>query len=228
MRVFVGFGYNDRDAWIETQVFPILKGMGFVVVHGKDMHGRELQPEVKARIDQSDAVIGFYTIRDGQGQADFNSHLWVRDELGYAAAKDKPIVIVQEEGARVPAGLLGDRQSIPLDQADRLPCVVELVEALGRRNIRRLKVDPEGDDLRRNIQRWRREPAFVVRYRTKDENGMESPYREGRLEMVDQGFYLNVADVPRRAYVEVDGVLDGTSRFNSGWVSADAVQVKVF
>ena len=31
MRVFVGFGYNERESWIETQVFPILQNMGFVV-----------------------------------------------------------------------------------------------------------------------------------------------------------------------------------------------------
>ena len=35
MKVFVGFGYNDQDHWIEEQVFPILRGMGFSVVDGK-------------------------------------------------------------------------------------------------------------------------------------------------------------------------------------------------
>ena len=40
MRVFVGYGYNDRDAWIETHVFPILRCAGFSIVHGKDMHGQ--------------------------------------------------------------------------------------------------------------------------------------------------------------------------------------------
>jgi hypothetical protein len=27
MKLFVGYGYNDRDQWIEEQVFPILQGM---------------------------------------------------------------------------------------------------------------------------------------------------------------------------------------------------------
>src|SRR5262249_23569121 len=58
MKVFVGFGYNDRDHWIEEQVFPILRGMGFTVVDGKDMHGEILQPEVQSRIEQSDAAKG--------------------------------------------------------------------------------------------------------------------------------------------------------------------------
>ena len=228
MKVFVGFGYNDRDYWIEEQVFPILRGMGFTVVDGKDMHGEILQPEVQSRIEQSDAAIGFFTIREGQGEADFNSHIWVRDEMVHANAKGKPIIPVKEEGGRVPDGLLGNRQYIPLRQDDRLACVVELVGALGRRNIRRLKLDPDGDQLRRNLQQWRRTPGFVIQYRTQDEEGLESPFRQGRLELVDQGFYLNVSDVPKRAYVEVEGVLNGATQCSSGWVSADAVLVKVF
>jgi hypothetical protein len=228
MRIFVGFGYNDRDQWIEDHVFPILRGMGFTVIDGKGIHGEVLQPEVKSRIEQSDAAIGFFTIREGQGEGDFNSHIWVRDEMVYASARGKPIIPVREEEARVPDGLLGNRQYIPLRQNDRLACVVELVGALGQRNIRRLKLDPEGDQLRRNLQQWRRTEGFVIRYRTQDEAGLESPYREGRLELVDQGFYLNVSDVPRRAYVEVEGVLNGATQLSSGWVSADAVQVKIF
>jgi hypothetical protein len=109
MKVFVGFGYNDRDQWIETQVFPILLGMGFTVVDGGDVHGQILQPAVETLIDQSDAAIGFFTIRDGQGDADFTSHIWVRDEMVYANAKGKPLIPIQEEGVKVPAG--SDRAS---------------------------------------------------------------------------------------------------------------------
>jgi hypothetical protein len=228
MKVFVGFGYNDRDQWIEEQVFPILRGMGFTVVDGKDMHGEILQPEVQSRIEQSDVAIGFFTIREGQGEADFNSHIWVRDEMVHANAKGKPLIPVKEQGAKVPDGLLGNRQYIPLRQDDRLACVVELVSALGQRNIRRLKLDPDGDELRRSLQQWRRTAGFVIQYRTQNEAGLESPYRLGRLELVDQGFYLNVSDVPNRAYIEVEGVLNGAIQFSSGWVSADAVQVKIF
>jgi len=227
MRVFVGFGYNERDQWIQDQVSPILRGLGFTVVSGKDMHGEELQDEVKSRIDQSDAVIGFFTIREGQGEADFTSHIWVRDETMYALARDKPIVLVREEGVRVPDGLFGDRQYVPYSATDRLACVVELVEALGTKNMRRVKLDPEEDALRRDLRRWRRDSSFVVRYHTQDQNGMESDYRDGRLELVDQGFYLNVSDIPKGGYLEVEGVLNGSTKFSSGWVSADAVTVKV-
>lgn len=87
MRVFVGFGYNERDNWVKVQVFPILECMGFVVVTGEDMHGDLLQPEVKRRIEQCDAVVGFLTIRNAEDNGEFNSHLWVQNELVYESQK---------------------------------------------------------------------------------------------------------------------------------------------
>ena len=227
MRVFVGYGYNARDKWIEDQVFPVLECMGFTVVHGKDLHGEVLQPGVTFRIDQSDAVIGFLTIRDGQGDADFTSHIWVKEELVYAVAKGKTIIPIKEEGVKVPDGLLGNRQYILLRQEDRLACVAEMARALGRRNIRRIRLEPEGDQLRRDLFQWRLNQGFSVRYRTLDENGVESPFQQGRLELVNQGFYLNAADVPKRAYIEIEGSLGGQTMFSSGWASADAVQVPI-
>jgi|SRR5687768_659513 len=228
MRVFVGFGYNDRDSWIESQVFPILQNMGFVVVDGKDLRGEILQDGVKSLIEQSDAVIGFLTIRDSTSTGDFNSHLWVQNELVYAVGLKKPIIPIREENVRVPDAILGNIQYIVLRQNDRLACVSDLVRALGRRNMRRIKLEPEDDDLRRDLLRWRVDQNFQIRYRTQDSTtGIESGQQTGRLEVVNYGFYLNVSDVPRKDYVEIEGVLNGQARFNSGWASADAVTVKI-
>ena len=227
MKVFVGYGYNDRDRWIEDRLFPILESAGLSVIHGKDMHGQELSPTVKTRIDQSDAAIGFFTLRDGQGDADFTSHIWVRDEIVHALAKGKVVIPVKEVGVKVPDGLIGNRQYIPLDQGDRLACVTEVMRALGQHNLRRVRLTPDDDALRKSIWKWRKEPAFEVRYRTQDHQGVESDWRTGRLETIDQGYYLNLAGAPRRALVEVEGVLNGAVQFSSGWVSADAVQISV-
>src|SRR5262249_33895124 len=181
----------------------------------------------KDQLDQSDAAVGFFTLREGQGQADYTSHIWVRDEMVYFTAKDKPVVPIVEENVKVPQGLLGDRQYIVLRQQDRLECVAELVQALGKRNIRRVKLKPESDLLRQNLHQWRRSPGFEIRYRTQDQTGFESAFRRGRLELVDQSFYLNVSDVPRPGFVEVEGLLNGAPQFSSGWASAVAVEVQV-
>jgi hypothetical protein len=38
MRIFIGYGYNARDAWIEKDVFPILEAMNMEILHGKEMY----------------------------------------------------------------------------------------------------------------------------------------------------------------------------------------------
>ena len=227
MKVFVGYGYNKRDQWIEDHVFTILSCLNFTVVHGKDLHGQTLQPAVKQQLEQAEAVIGFFTLREDQGDADFTSHIWVRDEIVHALAKDKTIIVLKEKGAKVPDGLIGNRQYIELDPDNRLAAVSELVRALGKKDMRRIRLEPSSDELTKSLWTWRNQPGFKLQYRTQDERGIESDFRQGRIEVINQGFYLNVAEVPRRAYVEVEGSLDGALRFSSGWVSADAVQVKI-
>lgn len=227
MRVFVGFGYNERDKWIEEQVFPVLRGIGFTVLDGKDLHGMVLQPEVQSRIEQSDVAVGFFTIRDGQGEADFNSHIWVRDEMVHANAIKKSIIPIMEENVKVPDGLLGNRQYVVLRQNDRLACVTELVRALGLKNFRRIKLEA-ADQLRQDLHQWRRSQDFEIRYRTQDAStGLISPDRTGRLEELEYGFYVNVADVPKGFLVEVEGLLAGVIKFSSAWSSADSVTVKI-
>lgn len=227
MRIFVGYGYNDRDKWIEDQVFPLLESVGFRITHGKGLHGQSLQEGVIERLDQCDAAVGFFTLREGQGDADFTSHIWVRDEMVHFKATNKPIVVIKEENVRLPEGLLGNVQYILLRQNDRLACVCEMVQALGRRNMHRLRLKPESTQLRRDIHQWRRDPAFLLRYKTQDANGLESQYRPGRLEEVDQSFYLNVLDVPRPGFIEIEGLLNGVSQFSSGWASAVAIEVSI-
>ena len=227
MKIFIGYGYNKRDGWIETHVFPILECMGFTLQHGKDMHGAALADGVKDRIEQCDAAIGFFTIRD-DAAGDFTSHIWVRDEMVYAFAKGKPVIPVREEQVKVPDGILGNVEYITLRQNDRLSCVTQVVRALGQRHMRRLKLEPQDSNLTKNLNKWRMDQNFKIRYRTQDYgSGYESQFKLGRLERFEEGFYVNVTDVPRRAYVEVEGVLNGEPKFNSGWASADAVSIKI-
>jgi hypothetical protein len=227
VKIFLGYGYNDRDRWIESFVAPILRCMDFDILDGKDMHGDTLQDGVKTRIDQADLLVGFLTLRVGQESAEFNSHIWVRDELAYAVGRGKPVYIVLEEEVKYPQGILGNRQYIPLKMDAQLECVTELVTALGRRSMLRLKLEPDDDDLRRNLFRWRREAGFMLRYRVQDGNGVESGHFNARMELINQAFYLTASNVYKDGMIEVEGLLDGQVRFDSGWISADAITVKI-
>jgi hypothetical protein len=42
MRVFIGYGYNERDRWVEDYVFPLIATMGCEISHGKAVYGGAL------------------------------------------------------------------------------------------------------------------------------------------------------------------------------------------
>jgi hypothetical protein len=226
MKVFVGYGYNERDQWIESDVLPILDAMGFDILHGKDMHGQELQDAVKRRIEQSEGLVGFCTLREAQAEADFNTHPWVRDEMVYALARNLPVVEVREEGVRNPAGIIGDRQRIQFKNENRLSCVRELVRALSRWNMRQIQLVTEDAAHAKELRQALRKPGFQIRYRTRLD-GVDSEHFSARLEAVLGGLYMNARGLPSTALVEVQALLDGQLLFSSDWESVDAVQVIV-
>lgn len=224
-RVFVGFGYNPRDQWIEDHVFPILKGLGLQVLHGKDMHGEVLQEGVKARIRQSDALIGFCTLREGHENEAFNTHIWVRDEMVFALGLGLPVLEIREDGVNDLAGIVGDRQRISLSQADRLACVAELVAAVSGWCMRKLQLVPD-QGREADVRNAVRNPLFVARYRTRI-NGVDSAHRQARVERVKGGIYMQALAVPDDALIEIEGLVNGQVVFSSDWESADAVQIRV-
>jgi hypothetical protein len=225
MRLFIGYGYNDRDGWIERDVFPILQAMSLDIVHGKDVYGDTLQDAVKERIDQSDALVGFCTLRAGQESAQFNSHIWVRDEMGYALAQAKPVVEVREKSVNNPPGLQGDRQRINLDPGDRLSCIAELVKVVSRWSMRRLLLVPLDQTQSRDIHKSLISGDLVVRYRCRV-RGVDSKPKEGRLERIDKGLYLNAIGLPDGSLIEIEGKNRGAVLFNTGWNSADVVRIE--
>src|SRR5258708_35412135 len=106
MRVFVGYGYNERDKWVEDYVFPLLVAFGCEVVHGKVVYGGALPDEVMKAIRSADAVIGFTTRREAIAEGQYRTHEWVVHELLTAHAQDPriPWVEVREEGVISPGG----------------------------------------------------------------------------------------------------------------------------
>lgn len=141
MRVFIGYGYNPRDRWVETYVIPIVRAFGCTVEHGKAVYGGALPEEVLRVIRASDAMIGFTTQRDhvgvdAAGQPLFTTHPWVIHELTAAMSQDPPIpfVEVREEGVADPGGMLAahDAQRIVYREETRADCLLGICLALER------------------------------------------------------------------------------------------------
>jgi len=87
MRIFVAYGYNDRDLWIERAIFPVIEAFGSECVHGKALHGTEIVPSVQKLIESCDAIIGFTTARPNETAG--VTHRWVTDELASALDETK-------------------------------------------------------------------------------------------------------------------------------------------
>ena len=138
IRVFVGYGYNARDAWIETLVIPFVKAFGCSVVHGKAVYGGVLPAEVLKVIQSSDAMIGFTTRRDPDpaNAGQFTTHPWVIQELTSALSQNPPIpwVEVRETGVTAPGGMIAamNAQRIDYREEARADCLLGIAQALER------------------------------------------------------------------------------------------------
>lgn len=136
MRIFVGYGYNERDKWIEEYVLPLLTAFGVDVVHGKAVYGGALPDEVIKGIRSSDAAFGFTTRRDSLAPGQYGTHPWVLQELMVAHANNPrlPWVEVREEGVVSPGGILeaADTQRIDYREEDRASCMVKIAQAVKR------------------------------------------------------------------------------------------------
>jgi hypothetical protein len=136
MRVFIGYGYNDQDRWIEEYVFPLVTAFGSEVLHGKAVFGGALPEEVIRVIRVSDAMIGFTTRREAVGADQFRTHDWVVQELVTANGQVPPIpwVEVRQDGVISPGGILDavNAQRIDYQEAERATCLVQIAQALRR------------------------------------------------------------------------------------------------
>jgi len=142
MRVFIGYGYNERDKWVETYVIPLVEAFGCKPVHGKVAYGGALPPEVVDLIRGSDAMLGFTTRRDAAGPNQSTTHPWVVQELvtAYSQTPPIPFVEVREEGVS-PGGMIEayNAQRIDYREADRAAVLLQSAQAL-RRLLDRLSI----------------------------------------------------------------------------------------
>jgi len=131
MKIFVGYGYQECDQWIEDLVFPIIEAFGSEVISGKEVHGRIISEGIRNEIQKSDALIAFLTRRERTDDGG-NTHRWVSDELATALAFKLRVLEVREVGVTGQGGMAGDRQRIEYDKKNRDRCLVELVKAIGQ------------------------------------------------------------------------------------------------
>lgn len=131
MRIFVGFGYNDNDKWINDLIIPFIEELDCDVVTGEKMQGEILSEGVLARIGDSDACIGFLTKRgDPDANGVYGTHSWVISELTAALTLKKTIFEIREKGIDPQKGMTGDRQRYEF--TDKAALMLEIAKFISK------------------------------------------------------------------------------------------------
>lgn len=214
MRIFVGYGYNPRDAWIEDLVFKLISAFGDTVVTGKEIFGADLSAGVKAEIASSDAVIGFCTRRDPLAQPTgspprFTTHKWVEEELATASNLNPPppFVEVRETNVDPQHGMRGNRARIEYEESRRDQCLVALAQTLGNwhRQPRGYQIELLPRDLGHQLRALLRDPEFRCVYRVlRDEQVDPDPEVQVAPIKLVSGLAIRTKAVPADASLKVE------------------------
>jgi hypothetical protein len=135
MKIFVGYGYNERDEWVEDLVFPLIEAFGDSPVEGKAIFGADLDDGVRGLIKECDALMGFATRRDEPDQNGvWKTHRWVIEEIATANAQVPkiPFVEVREVGVDPQLGIGVGKAHIRYDEKARDRCLVALAQTISR------------------------------------------------------------------------------------------------
>jgi hypothetical protein len=215
LKIFVGFGYNDRDLWIPDLVFALIRAFGCEVVTGEDMQGEVLDAGVRQRIANSDALIAFLTRRRGSsGNGPYETHRWVVEELALAIGNGLRAVEVREEGVTEQDGIAGGRQRIQYREAERDKLLVELAKTVGNW-IRTVDVTLRllPPDVVDEFRPFLRAPGFRCTY-TVLEGNRESEARESLVRPIKGGLFITAAGLSPQSLIQV--TVEGNGR---RWVS---------
>jgi hypothetical protein len=227
MRIFVGYGYNARDRWIEELVFPIINAFGDEVTTGEHLQGEQITDGVRNTIRQSDAMIGFLTRRgerDGVGK--WGTHRWVTDELSFALANDLKVVEVREHEVDDQGGIIGDRQRLVYDPDARDRCLVEIVKAVGRwHQGRALKFQLLPQEFGEEIFPVLNSKDLRCTYRYMDDD-FESQKLPTEIVPIESGLFVRMKHIPRGALVQVQVESRGNV-WTSPYVGTDALAIRL-
>lgn len=223
MKIFVGYGFNDRDRWVPNFVIPIIESFGSEALTGEELQGELITDGVREKIRAAHAFIGFATRRAQNGLL-WTTHRWVTDELAFALSCDIPVLEVRERDVDIQGGLANDRQRIEYDESHRDRCLVELVKILGRwHRSRRIQLQLLPQEIALKIMPLSRNGGLRCTYQIL-EGFEERDEVLSKLLPIKGGLFVSADDVPQGALVRVK-VQFGNTVWLSNYESPDAIGI---
>jgi hypothetical protein len=218
MKVFVAYGYNDQNKWIEEMAIPVIKALGFEVVHGKEIPGLDISDEIIDRIKSCDLLVGFLTKRED----DPGGGKWVRDEIVAAKTAGLLYIPVVEKGVNFQSNILGDVSWEPYDETSRDMFLVNLIKAVAdkskilaahpkeKKMLIRLEPGPFNTTVNKFLDD---DIPFFCKYRFSNEYGETiavSNWLDGTIRKISKGLgievdmkYIPVPENSEKASIEV-------------------------
>lgn len=226
MKIFVGYGYNDRDRWIEGYVFDLIRAFGGEPVTGKETFGEQLEDGVRQQIKDCDALLAFTTRRKKMANGKYTTHQWVTDEIVTAIDSKVPFVEIRETSVDKQPGMPGGRQYIPYDAAARDLCLIEIAKALGKfKQLLPVSLQLLPEAVTRAIRPYIGKPGFRCSYKVY-RSGIESAARETNVTPRKGGLFVLVSGVNSLASVQISIEAAGKI-WTSDYESIDAVSVEL-
>jgi len=222
MKIFVAYGYNDRDKWIEKMVFPLIEAFGSEVETGGITYGMKISDAVRSKVRFSDALIGFTTERVSPSDADGQTHRWVIEELAIAGDDKKPFVEVREIAVDQQDGMTAGYQRINYDENARDKCLVEIVQALGlwhSSNIVQVQLLPK-DFARDDLRPLHNQKLLTCEYVIKTGNHQTSP-KTADIQRIKGGLFIDIQQPERNALIQIN-IKHGTTVWSSDYESLDS------
>lgn len=221
MKIFVAYGYNDRDQWVRDLVFPIIEAFGSQVETGEEVQGEQIPDAVRKKIEHSDALIAFTARREQLASGRWTTHRWVTDELALALQNGLLCVEVREQDVDRQGGVASTRQFIEYDEKGREKCIVELVKTIGKWHreapvLLQLRPAQFVDQVRPLLSRIRCTYTVLVGSRESEFGAKIRPIRGG--------LFINVS-IPRQALIQVCVEIPGEKPWLSDFETIEAFTI---
>jgi len=225
MKIFVAFGYNERDKWIPNLVFPIIKAFGDEVVSGEEVQGEQITNAVIREISQSNALMAFVTRRDKKNKNQWTTHRWVTDELSQAIVLKLPVAEIRETGVDEQGGIAGDRQRIIYNETERDKCLVEIVKTIGNwHSSATIEMQLLPDEWVQTVRPLLRNPGLRCTYQILEKSGVMSDEIPGTVLPITGGLFVRAKNVPRMSLIRIRVECSGKS-WSSNFENIDSVGI---
>lgn len=128
---FIGHSFADDDHELVTFYKQLLSEMGLRCTSGERPESTHIHEKVQRRILQADIFVAILTRRDKiEGEDLWRAAEWLEQELTFAAANKKQLILLKESKVRRVGGIQGDWEYIEFDRECLHRSVIKLIQMI--------------------------------------------------------------------------------------------------